>query len=198
MFAVRSFGRALRALPVAAVLACSGDGATAPEANLTEAEIADAYSALSVLNELSFGGMLLRSSDPAIVSAALTETISESMPCPQGGTTSVSGSFTINETTYAMSADLRQRYSNCGVYSESERLWIFNGDPNIRTRMSSTFNQTAETFTFTATITGAFRFTSGDLSGRCSINLAMTFGETSITVSGTICGQSYNETVPFV
>lgn len=190
--------RTMLALPLAFLAACSGDGPTAPEANLTAEELADVYSALSVLNELSFGGFLRAGGEPSAVMAALTESINETSPCPQGGSTRIAGSISINETTFASTTDIRQYYTDCGVTSESARLWVFNGDPNIRTRMSSTYNAQTDQLSLTGSLTGAFKFRSNGDSGRCSINLSITLGSTSVTIAGTICGQPYNETVPFV
>lgn len=186
-------------LPVAALLACGGgDGPTEPEANLTPTEIADVFEALSVVNELSMGGFLRDGGDPAVMMAALTESINGTAPCPQGGTTRVAGSITINEATFASSSDLRQYYTSCAVTSSSARTWVFNGDPNIRTRMTTSINLETEQFSLTGTITGAFKFTSEGDAGRCSMNLTISLGSTSITIAGTVCGQPYSETVPLV
>ena len=185
--------------------ACSGDGATGPQANLTPAEAAEVVEALSLVSGLGFGfpaaaRQALTADSPEQVAdliASVTESIDESVPCPVSGTTRINGSITINETTGASSADFRQTYTNCGVTAESGRLWTFQGDPNIRLRFSTTVNPATEQFTLTGSQVGAFTFSSAGNSGRCTVNLQMALTEVGITISGSVCGTAVSETISF-
>lgn len=192
------FRSAVLALPIALALGCS-DGPTGPTGPLNELSpesAADAYDALSAVS--GFGpdvGALRAGPGQRVVTvtgpqASLTLPINESEPCPLGGTTTVSGSATINETTFDGSVDVRQNYNSCGAASSSGREWTFDGNPSIRTRM--TFN--GETGAGSGTITGGFRYSSDGESGSCTISLTLTYTDVSGSVVGTVCGHPINET----
>jgi hypothetical protein len=188
---------ALLAFPLVAVISCGGDSPFGPEADLTAEEVEDVFTAIYEANEILLGGFAMAGAREAALMADLTESISESAPCPEGGTTSISGSVTSTET--GGSVDVRQDYADCAVYSESLRLWVFNGRPNVRTKMTMNYNEISEVFTLNGTITGGFSFTSGDDAGNCSVNLTITLTETidSFTgsISGTVCGQPVSESL---
>ncbi len=188
------------ALPFAFVLGCGGDGPTGPVNVLSAAAAADAFDALSAVTTLGFDtGVNLRF-DPAVRAvpggmpvASITIPVNDSEPCPLGGNTTVTGSFTFDENVFDGGADIRQNYSNCRAESSTGREWTFNGSPNIRTVM--TFN--SETFGGSGTMSGGFRYTSQGESGRCTISLTLTFTQTGGSVVGTACGQPMNETFDY-
>lgn len=183
-----------------ALAACSSDSATGPEeANLTQTEIADVYEAINAVGGFSlnfFGGITLRDG-AALMDAALTETLDETESCPEGGTTRVRGSVTVNETTGSGSLDMRQSYTNCAVEASSGRVWTLNGDPDIRTRLTVGVSASTQQLSITGTQTGAFRFSSNGTTGRCTIDLRATLTETSYSITGRVCGQNYSESGSF-
>lgn len=202
--------RSLRFVLLAAavgMLACSKDSATGPEANLTTEEVYDALEAISAIGfdvgAFSMAG--LRADEGRLEAlrlgngptAAYTESIDESVACPNGGTTRMRGSLTVNENTGAGSIDLRQSFSNCGSTSTAGRLWVFNGDPDVRTQLASSINVQTEEFSVTGTQRGAFNFSSNGASGRCSIDLTISVSSTGYRMTGRVCGRSVTEIETF-
>ncbi len=175
--------------------ACGGDGATAPEADLTPAEAADVLEALTTVSSLSnFGPVALRSVDLKTLQSlgsqpALTEQLDESIPCPDGGSTRARGAVTVNDSTGDATIDVRQTYTDCAVRTESNRTWTINGDPDIRTIFSSTASS------FTGSLRGAVVATSAGTSGRCTVNVTMSLTASAVIISGTVCGESVADSI---
>lgn len=204
------FHKSLRLVLLAAavgMLACSKDSATAPEATLTTEEVYDALEAISAIGvdlgefplardaSTASAMQLLRIGPGA--TAAYTESIDESAPCPNGGTTRLRGSVTVNENTGAGSIDLRQTFSNCGSTSTGGRLWVFSGDPDLRTLIASSFNPQTQEFSISGSQRGAFRFNSDGASGRCSVDITITVTETTVRQTGRVCGRDVSSLETF-
>jgi hypothetical protein len=177
------------------ILACSGESATGPETSLTKVEVEDAMDALNAVGGLALN--FLPSVRVAGGSAAATENVNQSFACPEGGTTRLVGTVQTNEATESASADLRQQYTNCAVESSSGRVWTFNGDPDVRTTLNLGVILSSQTVGITGTQKGAFRFVSGQASGRCTIDIRVTVTETTYRVSGKVCGESVSATSSF-
>ena len=113
--------------------------------------------------------------------------ISYSGTCPSGGTISVSGDFnlTLNSSgTGSDSSALTVTPANCVV----SNLTI-NGDPNVR--LATTIGYTNGIFDFPVTMNESGAISYGPHpSGSCSLNVSLTLGQTSCSVSGTVCGHS--------
>jgi hypothetical protein len=195
--AALSRSRSVLTLGTLLFAACSGDGSTGPEVDLTTeeaAEVLEALTAVSSVFDLTLGADNLRTLSVKTAGSlgsmpALTEQLDESVPCPNGGTTRVRGALTVNESTGAATIDVRQSYAGCAVTTESNRTWTLNGDPDIRTIVSAT-----ET-SFTASQRGAVIASSSGKSGRCAVDIAFSLTGSAVTVSGTVCGESVSETV---
>ncbi len=113
--------------------------------------------------------------------------ISYTGPCPAGGTISVSGDFdmTLNSSgTGSDSSTLTVTPTNCVV----SNLTI-NGDPNVT--LATTIGYTNDIFDYPLTMTESGGISYGPHpSGSCTMNVTLTLGQTSCTVSGRVCGQS--------
>jgi hypothetical protein len=166
-------------------LAC--DSSTEPPF-LTEEEAADAFDALSTLG-LGLDFFVAGDGSPAAFSslkaasdlANAIETINESAPCPNGGNMTMVGE--VEETASSFSVDIRTDYNNCVTTSSTERVWTFNGNPDIRTLLMVT-----ET-SFTGSIKGAIDMVSEELSGTCKIDIRIT----TTGIEGKVCGRSIDE-----
>lgn len=186
---------ALAALAVSAA-ACGGDkDSTGPSnsGNLSAAEVADALDALTAVGLLDFGLGFQPAGLPVGLSAQ-TQSFTETADCPNGGTVRVQGSASVNQTTGAVTVDIRQTHNGCKSASSSGRVWTFNGNPNLRTQMSASVNQTTGAFSLTGTITGGIRYSSGESSGSCAANITLSGNQNGGTISGTMCGQAVNDT----
>jgi hypothetical protein len=104
--------------------------------------------------------------------------------------------LTVNESNGSSSFDFRSTYSNCAAQASSGRTWTFNGDPDVRQRLTVSTNLSTGAVTMTGSQVGAIRFNAGSQSGRCSINLTLRLTATAYTVSGTVCGQTVSESYP--
>lgn len=191
-----------RAIVAAVAVTLSACGSsTAPDAHLDSAEIEDMMDAMSALGAFSFDPTgFSRGTAYSVVTQSAVVTVTDSYPCPEGGTVNVSGSYDINENTGNFSSQVTQGYSSCKASSASGRQWTFNGDPNVLMNMNMTFNQTTGAMTMSGTQTGGIRFSSNGASGRCSINLSFStslndVGEATGTVTGTVCGESVSHSL---
>ena len=181
-------------------LAC-GD-ATAPEVNLTQAQVSDMLDAMSSVSSFGSGpGAGLYRSGSAPGTANATATISQTVACPNGGSATVNGTATDNPTAGTVTVQITQSFSACAATSSEGRLWTFNGDPNIVTNISASSNVTTGAFSMTATQVGGIKFASELGSGSCQINLTLTMSgnESSFsgTLSGTACGQTVQRSISF-
>ena len=180
-------------------LAC-GDS-TGPNANLSEEEVTDMLDAMSSI--VSFEEMPGMSASMAGLrlspeTANATVSFSQTVDCPNGGTSGISGSATDDEAGN-MTAQFTQSFNSCAATSSEGRLWTFNGNPNIVTNISATHNEATGAFSMTATQVGGVRFASDLGSGACQINLTLTMSgnETSFSasVTGSACGRNIQQSV---
>jgi hypothetical protein len=177
--------------------ACGGDkkDSTGPSdtGNLSAAEVADAFDALSAIGLFDFGlGGFQPEAFPVGLSAQ-SQSIDETEPCPNGGNMRIRGNVNYNQTTGAVSVDMRQAYNNCQSASSSGRVWTFNGNPDLRIQMNATANQATGQFSITGGITGGFRYSSNGSTGSCAANVNISGNLNGGTVSGTMCGVNVNE-----
>jgi hypothetical protein len=126
-------------------------------------------------------------------------TVSETVDCPNGGTASVSGTVDENETAGTSTATVTQSFSGCAGTSSSGRLWTFDGNPNIVTNVSTSFNEATGAFSITSSQVGGIRFASDLGSGSCQINLTFTMSgnQSSVTgsLSGSACGRNIQQSI---
>lgn len=181
-----------RAAVAALVFSAACGDSTGPAIQLTEDQTEDMMEAFSLITSQGLDqtggtgalnvGMLIINHD-----------IEASGPCPEGGTFTLNGTGSTNTDTEMESGSFTQNFSGCKATSSAGRQWTFDGDPNITTSYSFSYNTQAETATWTTTTTGAFKATSDIGSGRCAINYTMTlsFGPDSFTgnVDGSVCGR---------
>lgn len=179
-------------------LACSDS--TAP-VNLNQEQVGDMLDAMSAVSSFGSTGApgtaALRVGPQATANATLN--VSETASCPNGGSASVSGTVSDGTAAGSMTMHVTQSFSGCAATSEKGRVWTFNGDPNIVTDVSTSYNQTTGAYSMTATQVGGIRFSSDLGSGSCQVNLTFTLtgNQTSFagTLSGTACGVSIQKTV---
>lgn len=188
-------------LMLAALTLACGDS-TGPQAKLTEDQVSDMLEAMSMV--ASYGDVpgTALGADPfgtVTTTANATVTVSQTVDCPNGGSASVNGTATDDPTAGTMSAQITQNFSGCRATSESGRLWTFDGDPNIVTSVSASYNETTGAFSLTATQVGGIRVASDVGSGSCQINLTLTMSgnQTSFTgsLNGSACGHNIQQSV---
>jgi hypothetical protein len=193
----KTFRRAFVAALAFTVAAC-GDNPLAANADLSQAEVEEMMDAMSAIGAFSPFGLSVQSASGNV--AFIVSQINESAPCPNGGTFSTNGSMNINETTGNFTAQLTNNYNSCKATSSTNRVWTFNGDPNISQTMSFTSNQTTGAFQMTGSQNGGLSFSSNGASGRCSISINYSVSVTSSgtetgSITGTVCGKSVNQSL---
>ena len=176
--------RASLALLAFTVAAC-GDS-TAPKINLTEEQVMDMLEAMAAVNSVG-----------ALGAQAAIITVSETVSCPNGGSTSVNGSVNDNNGSNTATIQATQGFSNCAATSDAGRVWTFNG--SITTNFSVTVNQDTEEFSMTGTQVGGINASSDLGSGGCEINITMTLTSSAAgfsgSISGTACGHTIQQTI---
>ncbi len=190
--------RAFVAAMAFSIAACGGDNPLGPEADLTQAQVAEMMDAMSAIGAFSPVGFSMQSANSNV--AFIVSQLNESAPCPNGGTVSTTGSMNINETTGNFTAQITNNYNNCKATSSAGRVWTFNGDPNIAQTMSFTSNQTTGAFSMTGSQSGGLSFSSNSASGRCNVSINYTVsiaanGTETGTMTGTVCGKSVNQSI---
>lgn len=180
-------------------LAC-GDS-TGPS-NLSEEQVSDMLDAMSVV--ASFGdvpGATMSKGGFAYSpqTANATVSVSQTVSCPNGGSASVSGTTTTDEQAGTMSSQITQSFSGCAATSSEGRVWTFDGNPNIVTNVSATYNETTGAYSMTASQVGGIRFASNLGSGNCQIDLQITMSgdenSFSATLSGSACGHNIQQSI---
>ncbi|HEX9692441.1 MAG TPA: hypothetical protein VGA22_10115 [Gemmatimonadales bacterium] len=166
---------AFTTLSTIALAGCSDNGGTNTGDKLPTAD-----GAIVALQAFGIALSALDAVAPAGPAMVASETLpSTQVDCPSGGTATVSGSF--NQTGESSGTfNLDETLNSCGVPGSGSGTIVIDGnlslDADIQSETSGTFS-----------ITGQFDFTSGNLSGSCSIDFNITLPS---SVSGSICGQN--------
>jgi len=173
---------------VAFTIAACGDS-TGPSSNLTQEQVSDLLDAMSAVS--SYGSI------PGTALAVVTT--SETVDCPNGGTAAVNSTVNENPTAGTATIQVTQIFSGCKATSSHGRVWTFDGDPNIVTSVSTTYNATTGAFSVNGTQKGGIKFASDLGSGSCAVDLTVTFSgnETSFngSVSGSACGHNIQQSI---
>lgn len=181
-------------------LAC-GDS-TGPNANLSEEEVGDlldAMSAVAYVGDVPGGSMSRAGLRYSPETANATVSVSETVDCPNGGSATWSGTATDNPDAGTATAQVTQSFNACAATSSEGRLWTFDGNPNIVTNVSASYNETTGAFSMTTTQVGGIRFASDLGSGACQINLTFTMSgdenSFSANISGSACGRNIQQSI---
>lgn len=204
------FPFALTAVLVASA-ACGGDdddddGGTGPTGDqLSTVEFESMVEAFSAINSIGLGGIVgfSNASSPAIALQSGSQTYSATEQCPNGGSTTVSGTYTVtvSGTNYVGNYTITQSYNDCRAQSSNGTTWTFNGNPNIAFSMNYSYNQSGS-WEMDGSQTGGLSWAGGGKSGSCSINTNLDYTGTvsgqsytyTYSYTGTVCGQTVNET----
>jgi hypothetical protein len=185
-------GRLFRGAMVAAFTLFAGcKDSTAPQIELTEAQVDDLMDAFSALGTADVG--------TAANMAALVVNVGSTIDCPNGGSRSETGSMNINEETGSLSITATQDFAACKAMSSTGRLWTFDGSPSLTSTFNMTVNQTTNAFTMQGTQTGGLMVASDLGSGVCNFDLTTSMTGTpganetmtiAGSISGTVCGKT--------
>jgi len=184
-----------------AMIACAafagacGDS-TVPNTPLTDAQVDELVDAMAAA-----GFMPTAPSAAAQGSAALISMqIDQNVECPVSGSVHVTGSWSVNDTFSALTANVKQKHQACAATSEKTgKTWTFNGRPDVSESLTvNVTNQQTGAGTLTGTQKGAIGFATDGLEGTCHIDVTITAtqndaGVTSGTLTGTVCGKDVSQ-----
>lgn len=191
---IRRASLALTAL----TLAC---GDSTGLARLSEEHTADMLEAMTAVS--SFGadagpGMAALSA-PGTALANLVVTYAATVECPNGGSASVNGTADENEEAGTATYVITQDFSGCKATSSRGRVWTFDGNPNIVTNVSASYNETTGAYSMTASQVGGISFASNLGSGSCEVNLTITVSgdqnSVEASMSGSACGHNIEQSI---
>ncbi len=185
--------------------ACGGDGdGPTGGAELTAAEAAE-------LNRAVFGMMAGLANDgmsgislnvaPAADENTFTIPIQETVPCTPSGTIGLQGTATMGmdpvSGAMAIKTEISAKPAACAHQMEKGGVITMTGDPDIDVDMTMTGTLDGLT-AMHMTEVGAFHWTRGGASGRCSVDITSTLDLPTqmVTVTGTFCGFPVSETFP--
>ncbi|HEU0299826.1 MAG TPA: hypothetical protein VFR37_10235 [Longimicrobium sp.] len=201
--------RKLLLIPLLLTAAC-GDGGTGPgnDSPLTAAEAAELNRAVfGIFQEMVAGASLgsLRTGSSLNAEAAagnsFTVPIQETHPCTPSGSTTVTGTATVEwgdpVGSSALQAQVSAAPAACAHRTDRGDVITISGDPDIDVALAAAADANGPT-AFQMTETGAFTWARGAATGRCTVNVAANLdaAKTHIVISGTFCGFPVSDSVP--
>jgi hypothetical protein len=192
-------------LAVMAMAACS-DSVTDTLGDLTadEAEALAEVVGQTVMTTWSDPGTA--AGGPAPIAAIIIESDFEGdAPCPLGGQVAMSGDLIleIDDETEDMTFDysVTQVHQNCAAASEDGIVFTLNGAPNVSATLFVQALQ--DTLSFSSNYSGAVDWSTQGRSGTCSLSVQFSFEMNATTeagsgsMTGTVCGHNFSQTVSF-
>jgi hypothetical protein len=199
--------RKLLILPLLFVAACDGGGNGGPtgSAELTAAEAGQLTRAIfGMAASLTSGGIPgLAGLDVAPRDQnSFTAPIHRTVPCSPSGSTDIDGTVTLQLDDVTQEATMEAAVSAapraCAHRLGNGDVIRISGDPDLDIQLAVAGVLAERVTSMQVTETGAFTWTRGGASGRCSVNLASSLNEPTqmVTVTGTFCGFPVSETFP--
>ena len=186
--------------------ACGGDGTTQPEDSLSADQVKSMAGALTSLIALSLFARDANVTAPVHFNArsmlAETQPFTASGACPEGGRIGIQGAFS-PDGSGGLLFTLSDTLVDCGIKDNKSTVWIFTSQPTLEISILEEFGDSTEVpqLTVQQTDVGRVRYSSGSLSGACSMNLVFhseysfrtpTADSTTISLhtTGTLCGRA--------
>jgi hypothetical protein len=197
--------RKLLILPLLFAAACDGGNGPTGSAELTAAEAAQLTRAMfGMASDLANNGLpqIGGLNVAPLEQNSFTAPIHETVPCTPGGSTEIDGTVTFGFDDVAlemtMEAEVSAAPQACAHRLENGDVIRISGDPDLDIHLAVAGVLGDRLTSMQVTETGAFTWTRGGASGRCSVNLASSLNEPTqmVTVSGTFCGFPVSETFP--
>jgi len=186
---------------VALLAACSDS--TRPGTDLTTEQVQSMASALGTLLGTSLGQPQATLTSPRHFEARwvtdLQNAYSQERTCPEQGRLGISGTGSTDSLggLHLLTTDT---LADCGIKDSHGDVWRFTSQPVLTTTLDLTSTDVAD-FDIAHTDVGSVTYSTGALSGTCSIDVAIashtTIGSptadsatTSIHTDGTVCGRT--------
>lgn len=204
---MRKWKSCAAAVAVVAIVACGGDGTTQPGDELSADQVQSMTGALRRLLALSLFPEDAAVAPPAHLDArrmmSIATPITGARACPEGGHVGVDGSFSANDNGQIVFA-LRDTLVECGIADDKSNVWIFTTKPTLEISVvESTDGGSTEApaLTISETDVGRVKYSTGSMSGTCSLNAMITSeyllhtptadsNTVSVHTTGTLCGRT--------
>lgn len=188
----------------AMLAACGGDstGVTPPASgSASHEQIVSLSSAMTGLLEYAYEGHNVPNSLRPAVSASLTHGSRNAFvvgfACGEGGQIAVAGSYTATLTEQFIA--VTDTLSDCGVRDGLGNVWRFDTDQALESNIHLQVLDPTD-FADSQTVEGNFRYSNGEVSGRCAIDVTIAHRYTitskntgsstnRVRTDGTICGR---------
>jgi hypothetical protein len=142
----------------------------------------------------------------APVAALIIESdVAVEAPCPLGGQVAISGALVmdIDEATEDVTLDysLTQVHQSCSAASEDGIVFTLDGAPNITADLF--LESIGDALSMTGGYSGAVDWITGERAGNCSLSVEFsvqlnpTTEAGSGSISGTVCGTNFTQTMSF-
>lgn len=139
---------------------------------------------------------------PRQLGNTFTVPVDETVPCTPSGSIDISGTMSMafddvsGELT--MEADISAAPDACAHRMENGDIIKVTGDPDLDVEMTMAGNLDGEVASLSVRETGAFKWTRGGSSGRCTVDITSSLAAATqmVTVSGTFCGFPVSESFP--
>ncbi len=187
-----------------AIGACGKKAPTSPDLGLTSTEI-DSLAYMLVVYSVRAVPSGLRDMAPGqgahlLGTAAATDTLSYTLPCPVSGVGTIEGTYTRtdNDTGWVTDGDITETPANC-VVRTAGHVFTLNGAPALQLTSHLVFvNHSLQSID--AGLTGGFTWerASGGY-GNCSVDITVSSFDNSgqvLTTSGTVCGKDVGMSMP--
>lgn len=210
MQSFRSFAPLALAGLLSALTACGGGDATAPAA--ATGLRADEASAVAVQMGMALSGAAAAPSygssngvSASVAAVPISWSLSQVVPCPKGGSIKLTGSATgdVDATAQKVVMDVTatQEPQACGIASRDGASTItVSGAPSLSSTAHLSIAGSTPTGAFTSATKGGFTWKRGDgSSGNCAVDYTSTadFATKVVTVKGSFCGTTLDQTVSF-
>jgi hypothetical protein len=199
--------RKLLILPLLFAAACDGGGNGPVEsAEFTAAEATELTRAMfgmaAGLTSAGLPGGVNFNSAPFDELNGFTVPIQETIPCTPSGSTEIEGTLTLGYDPESMGMSLEMEVSAapraCAHRMENGDVIKITGDPDLDVHLTMAGSIGEPPSSMRVTESGAFKWTRGGSSGRCTVDLTSLLDAPTqmVTVSGTFCGFPVSETFP--
>ena len=184
--------------------ACDGGSGATGSAELTAAEAAELNRAMFGMVAGLRGGVSAPSLNlaPRRADNTFSVPVDQTVPCTPSGSIQLAGTVSMELDDVAgqvtMQAEISATPKACAHRMESGEIITITGDPDLDAQMSMSGGLDGQLTSLQVTETGAFQWTRGGASGRCTVNIASSLNAATqvVTVSGTFCGFPVSESFP--
>lgn len=186
---------ALALVSLASLSACSDSGPVGRE-DTSQLSSQASVALFGELMSAAFSAWASAGTGASSTAPAAAETFTHTAPCANGGSVTVSGTFTDNVNSSGngtISYNMTQTPSSCQVTTSSGNFTM-SGDPNVTIAMSYPVSNWQAAGELSWTMKGGFRY-GGESTGSCRVDMTYRMNPQTArgSMSGSICGNRIDQ-----